>query len=76
MNFKKVAEAQGITEAEIIKSFLEAHGIPVELKYESIGKVLGLTTDGLGAVKILVPEDKEDEAKKLIKSARGDRKKS
>jgi hypothetical protein len=71
MNFVKVAEAQGITEAEIIKSFLESNGIPAELRYESIGKVLGITTDGLGVVKILVPEEKEEEAKKLIESVKG-----
>jgi len=73
MNFVKVAEAQGITEAEIIKSFLESNGIPAELRYESIGKVLGITTDGLGVVKILVPEEKEEEAKKLIESVKGEK---
>ncbi len=70
MKLKKVASAQGITEAEIIKSFLEASGIPVELRYESIGKVLGITTNGLGIVKIMVPEDMEEEAKKLIESVK------
>lgn len=70
MKFKKVAEAQGITEAEIIKNFLEANGILVELRYESIGKVLGLTTNGLGIVKIFVSEEKEEEAKELIESAK------
>ncbi len=70
MNFVKVEEAQGITEAEIIKSFLESNGIPVELRYESIGKVLGITTDGLGVVKIFVPEEKEEEAKRLIESVK------
>lgn len=70
MNFIKVAEAQGITQAEIIKSFLDSNGIPVELRYESIGKVLGITTDGLGVVKIFVSEEKEEEAKKLLKSVK------
>lgn len=70
MDFVKVTEAQGITQAEIIKSFLESNGIPVELRYESIGKVLGITTDGLGVVKIFVPEEKEEEAKKLIESVK------
>lgn len=70
MDFVRVTEAQGITQAEIIKSFLESNGIPVELRYESIGKVLGITTDGLGVVKIFVPEEKEEEAKKLIESVK------
>lgn len=70
MNFIKVAEAQGITQAEIIKSFLDSNGIPVELRYESIGKVLGITTDGLGVVKIFVSEEKEEEAKKLLESVK------
>ncbi len=68
MSWKKVAETQGLTEAEIMKSFLESNNITVELKYEAIGKILGITANGLGVVKILVPEEEEEEAKKLIDS--------
>ncbi len=40
--------AQGQIEASVIKSRLEAEGIPVLLQYESLGVVYGLTMDGLG----------------------------
>ncbi|MGQ9617431.1 MAG: putative signal transducing protein [Candidatus Aminicenantia bacterium] len=73
MSWEKVAESQGLTEAEILRSFLESNGIPVELKYESIGKVMGITTNGLGVVKILVPEEREEEAKNLIESVKNQR---
>ena len=42
-------------EAQIVKGRLEAEGIPVMLKYESLGLVYGFTIDGLGQVKIQVP---------------------
>jgi hypothetical protein len=43
-------------EAQIIKGRLESEGIPVLLSYESAGLVYGLTIDGLGEVKIMVPK--------------------
>jgi hypothetical protein len=55
--FEVVYRAAGMAEAEIIKGFLESEGIPVDLEYESAGKVYGLTMDGLGEVRICVPTD-------------------
>jgi hypothetical protein len=52
--------------AQIFKSKLEAAGIPVLLKYESAGLVFGITVDGLGEVKIMVPEPYAQEAKRLL----------
>ncbi len=57
---------QGIDLAQIYKSKLEAAEIPVLLKYESAGPVFGITVDGLGAVRILVPEAYADEARELL----------
>jgi hypothetical protein len=53
--------------ADVIKSHLESEGIPVFLQCESVGRVYGLVIDGLGAVKILVPQEFAEEAKKIIK---------
>ena len=47
--------SQGPLGAEVAKSKLESLGIPVMLRYQSIGRVLGLTVDGLGRVDVLVP---------------------
>lgn len=55
-------------EAQIIKGLLDTEGIPSALEYEAIGKIYGFTVDGLGMVKVLVPEDRYEEAKVLIES--------
>jgi len=59
--------AQGELEASVIKSHLECEGIPVMLQYESVGRVFGLTVDGLGEIKILVPQELAERAKEVIK---------
>ncbi len=64
-----VKKAQGLVEANIIKSLLEAHGIPVELRYETAAALFGLTLDGLGEVEILVPENYVGYAKSVISKA-------
>jgi hypothetical protein len=53
-------------EAQIIKGRLESEGIPVLLSYESAGLVYGLTIDGLGEVKIMVPKRLAEEAKEIL----------
>jgi len=53
-------------EAQIIKGRLESEGIPVLLTYESLGLVYGLTVDGLGEVKIMVPRHLAEEAKEIL----------
>jgi len=54
-------------EAQVIKSHLESEGIPAILQYESAGLVFGITIDGLGETKVLVPQDLAEEAKEIIK---------
>lgn len=58
--------AMGPLRAEVIRSKLEAAGIPVLLRYESAGLVIGITVDGLGEVKVQVPRELADEARSLI----------
>ena len=53
-------------EAQIIKGRLESEGIPVLLSYESAGLVYGLTVDGLGEVKVMVPKRLEEEARRIL----------
>ena len=65
--FVVIDTIQGELAAQIIKSHLESEGIPVLLKYESAGVVYGLTIDGVGEVKILVPQEFAKEAKEIIK---------
>jgi hypothetical protein len=67
VNLEVVHSAAGQIEAHIIKGKLESEGIPVLLQYES--EIFGLTVDGMGQVRILVPESRAEEARAVI--ARG-----
>jgi len=58
--------SQGPLGAEVAKSKLESEGLPLRLRYQSIGRVLGLTVDGLGKVEVLVPEAYADVARELL----------
>ena len=53
-------------EAQIIKGRLESEGIPVLLSYESAGLIYGLTIDGLGEVKVMVPKPLAEEAREIL----------
>ena len=53
-------------EAQIIKGRLESEGIPVLLSYESAGLVYGLTVDGMGEVRIMVPTSVAEEARAIL----------
>jgi hypothetical protein len=57
-----IYQCQGIFEAEVVKSKLEANGIPALLKYETAGLVIGITVDGLGRVEVQVPAELAEEA--------------
>jgi hypothetical protein len=61
--------SQGPWAAEVAKSKLEAAGVPVLLRYESIGRTLGLTVDGLGRVDVAVPPEYADQARELLEES-------
>jgi hypothetical protein len=68
-----VFRAAGLSEAEIIKGFLESEDIPVHLSYESAGPVYGLTMDGLGEVRVKVPAGFASLAREMLdERLRGD----
>lgn len=64
--FVVVETVQGEVKANVLKSHLESEGIPVVLAYESAGVVFGVTVDGLGKVRIMVPEQFVDQAREVI----------
>ena len=66
MTWVEVARAPGLPFAHILKGKLETEGIPVKLEYEVVGQIAGLTVNGLGEVRILVPEEYEEEARRLL----------
>lgn len=63
-----VCRVQGEARAAVIKGRLENEGIPALLQYESAGVVFGLTFDGLGEVRVLVPAGLAEEARLILKS--------
>ena len=65
-DFIVICTVQGELAANVIKSHLESEGIPVMLEYESAGALYGITVNGLGAVRLLVPQKLAGEAKRII----------
>ncbi len=66
-----VHSCQGWDLAQIFKGKLEAMGIPVLLKYDSASLVFGITVDGLGKVRIMVPQAHASEAERLLEANEG-----
>ncbi len=62
-----VRTCQGYDLAQIYKSKLQAAEIPVLLKYEAAGPIFGLTVDGLGEVRVMVPEEYAAKAAELLR---------
>jgi hypothetical protein len=58
--------ADGEFAAQQIRAFLAAHEIPSEFLGEALRNTHALTLNGLGGVKILVDEDRADEARALL----------
>ena len=67
-----VYRAAGLLQAEVVKGRLESAGIPVMLDYESLGRVMGITVDGLGEVRLLVPTGRAEEARQLLEAGPSD----
>lgn len=57
---------EGMMEAEIIKTKLDNFEIPCMLKFEAVGRILGITTNGLGKVQIMVPPEYVQRAKEIL----------
>jgi len=57
---------EGMTEALVIKTKLESFSIPCMLKFESAGRLFGITMNGLGKVRIMVNKDDLERARELL----------
>ena len=65
-NLETIYIASGQWEAQVVKSRLETADIPALLIYESVGPVVGLTVDGLGEVKVMVPHTLAAQARAIL----------
>ena len=61
-----VDEVAGDIQAEILRGYLEAQGIPVWLSQEGVGRVYGLGIGVLGNVQILGPSSNFEKARALL----------
>ena len=65
----EVYTASGEIEAQQVKGFLEANGIPCFFQGEALRKTHGLTLDGLGRVEVHVLENDVKAATELLARA-------
>jgi len=65
-NLTTICTTSGLMKAQVIKAKLEQAGIRALLDYESAGPVIGITVDGLGQVRVLVPTEDAETARALI----------
>ena len=65
-DLKEAARAWGPFEGELIKNFLESHGIPVVIRGRAAPFVYPLTVDGLAEFKVLVRNSDLEKAKELL----------
>ena len=61
-----IQRVQGLLRARAVQAHLESAGVPVLLDYESAGPVIGLTVDGLGQVRVLVPARLTRRARRVL----------
>ena len=68
-HLRSVFTTNGDAQALAVRAFLEAAGIPTQLRGEALRTTLGLTIDGIGRVEILVEDVDADRARALLASA-------
>ncbi len=68
LSLKEVCRIWGPVEAEVIKSFLKSNGITCLLRGNVVLSVHPFSVDGLGEIRILVPDKDYTSAKELLKS--------
>lgn len=66
-----VYRSQGPLEAEVALAKLSSEGIPAILRYEALGRALGLTVDGMGLVEVVVAEADASRATALLEQDAG-----
>jgi len=60
------------TEAELVRGLLESYGIPCSVISDITHSVVPLTVDGLGEIRLSVPEEAAEEAERILRAHRAD----
>ncbi len=67
LKYELLTEVNGRMEADLLKSYLEAEGIQVEIFQEAVGhNIYPVMIDGLGRVQLFVPKEQAAEAKEIL----------
>jgi hypothetical protein len=67
LKWERLTEVSGRMQADLLKSYLEAEGIGVELFQEAVGHhIYPVMVDGLGRVQVFVSKDQVHEARKVL----------
>jgi hypothetical protein len=64
-----VSTVQGQFAEEQMRAFLEANGIPTQVRGETLRTTHGISIDGIGSVDILVARELADAARDLLSRA-------
>jgi hypothetical protein len=64
----EVYKARGELEAQLIKGMLDGYGVPCMLRSNAAGSVHSFVFDGMGEVRVMVPESYAEEAQNIINS--------
>lgn len=54
------------TEAELVRGILESYGIPCQVISQITHSVVPLTVNGLGEIRLSVPEEAAEEARRIL----------
>jgi hypothetical protein len=72
LKWEKLTETNGRMEADVLKSYLEAEGIHVEVFQEAVGHhIYPVMVDGLGRVQLFVSKEQIVMAKELLAEYKG-----
>ena len=67
LKYELLTEVNGRMQADLLKSYLEAQGIRVELFQEAVGHhIYPVMIDGLARVQVFVPKEQAADARKLL----------
>jgi hypothetical protein len=67
LKWQVLTETNGRMEADILKSYLEAEGVQVELIQEAVGHhIYPVTIDGLGRVQLFVSKEQIETAREIL----------
>jgi hypothetical protein len=67
LKWELLTETNGRGQAELVKSYLQAQGVDVELFQEAVGHhIYPVMIDGLGRVQLFVPKSQLAQARKLL----------